>query len=120
MNIFYRSALGTFLIILTWIVFYVCSKKNTWINFRTDFDLDSCIEFSDNDLEGALRALEGQEELNPQEVAIIKYTPSVDNPNADFADEVYYPPIDTARQQQELRRKILGPGKAIERTLDLA
>lgn len=88
------------------------------INLRTDFDLDSCIEFSDNDLEGALRALEGQEELNPQEVAIIKYTPSVDNPNADFADEVYYPPIDTARQQEELRRKILGPGKAIERTLD--
>ncbi|XP_066155636.1 receptor-type tyrosine-protein phosphatase N2 [Euwallacea fornicatus] len=79
-----------------------------------DFDLDSCIEFSDNDLEGALRAMEGQEELDPQEVAIIKYTPSVDNPHANFADEVYYPPMEQSRQQEKLRRKILGPGKGID------
>lgn len=81
-----------------------------------DFDPDSCAHLSDNDLEGALRALEGQEELDPQEVAIIKYTPSVDNPHANFADEVYYPPVDNTRQQEELRRKILGPGEGIDCT----
>ncbi|XP_030751242.1 receptor-type tyrosine-protein phosphatase N2 [Sitophilus oryzae] len=78
-----------------------------------DFEPDSCSHLSDNDLEGALRALEGQVQLDPQEVAIIKYTPSVDNPHADFADEVYYPPVDNS-QQEQLRRKILGPGAGID------
>ncbi|CAG9760558.1 unnamed protein product [Ceutorhynchus assimilis] len=81
---------------------------------QVDFDPDSCSHLSDNDLEGALRALEGQEELDPQEVAIIKYTPSVENPHANFADEIYYPPVDNSRQQEDLRRKILGPGQGID------
>nr|XP_023021950.1 receptor-type tyrosine-protein phosphatase N2 [Leptinotarsa decemlineata] len=72
------------------------------------FEPDACSHLSDNDLEGALKALEGQVELDPQEVAIIKYTPSVDDPHASFADEVYYPPINR-QNQEELRRKILAP-----------
>lgn len=83
------------------------------LKHEMDFEPDSCSHLSDNDLEGALRALEGQVQLDPQEVAIIKYTPSIDNPHADFADEVYYPPVDN-RQQEELRRKILGPGEGID------
>ncbi|KAF7287318.1 hypothetical protein GWI33_001683 [Rhynchophorus ferrugineus] len=80
---------------------------------QLEYELDSCSHLSDNDLEGALRALEGQVQLDPQEVAIIKYTPSVDNPHADFADEVYYPPVDN-KQQEEIRRNILGVGEAID------
>jgi hypothetical protein len=71
----------------------------------------------DQDLEGALKALEGQDPLDPREMAIVKYTPSIENPHADFADEVYYPPIDNT-PQQTLREKILAPD-AIDRKLHL-
>lgn len=70
------------------------------------FDQNTCTHLVDQDLEGALKALEGQVPLDPHEVAIIKYTPSVDNPHADYADEVYYPPEDN-RPMQNLRDKIL-------------
>ncbi|XP_050310499.1 receptor-type tyrosine-protein phosphatase-like N [Anthonomus grandis grandis] len=80
---------------------------------RLDFDLDACSDLSDNDLEGALRALEGQEQLDPQQVAIIKYTPSVDNPHASFADEVYYPPETTVGQREQLR-KLSGMGQGVD------
>ncbi|XP_060528075.1 receptor-type tyrosine-protein phosphatase N2 [Cylas formicarius] len=72
-----------------------------------DFELDSCTHLTDNDLEGALKALEGQVELNPQEIAIIKYTPSAENEHTEYADEVYYPPSDN-RAREELRKQILG------------
>lgn len=75
------------------------------------FEPNSCSHLVDQDLEGALKVLEGQVPLEPQEVAIIKYTPSVDNPHADFADEVYYPPVDD-RSQKMLREKIM-PSNAI-------
>lgn len=73
------------------------------------FEPDACTHLVDQDLEGALKALEGQAPLEPQQVAIIKYTPSVDNPQSDFADEVYFPPEDE-RERQELRERILGQG----------
>lgn len=93
-----------------------------------DFEPDSCSHLSDNDLEGALKALEGQVPLDPREVAIIRYlkqliykfyaeinlifryTPSAENPHADFADEVYYPPVEDLEEKarEELREKILG------------
>lgn len=80
------------------------------------FEPDACTHLIDQDLEGALKALEGQVPLEPQQVAIIKYTPSVDNPQSDYADEVYFPPEDE-RAQQELREKILSPS-AIDRKLN--
>ncbi|XP_074036254.1 tyrosine phosphatase IA-2 isoform X1 [Leptinotarsa decemlineata] len=87
-----------------------CRLQAMLYAFKHDmtFEPDACSHLSDNDLEGALKALEGQVELDPQEVAIIKYTPSVDDPHASFADEVYYPPINR-QNQEELRRKILAP-----------
>lgn len=30
--------------------------------------------------------------MDPQNVAYVKFTPSSNNPHADFADEVYFPP----------------------------
>ncbi|KAJ8912111.1 hypothetical protein NQ315_005447, partial [Exocentrus adspersus] len=71
------------------------------------FEPDACSHLVDNDLEGALKAMESQVQLDPQEVAIIKYTPSADNPHAAYADEVFYPPVNKA--QEELREKILAP-----------
>ncbi|GJQ80345.1 hypothetical protein Trydic_g12218 [Trypoxylus dichotomus] len=56
------------------------------------FDVNACYHLVDQDLEGALKALEGEEQIDPKEVAIVKFTPSAENPNAQYADEVYYPP----------------------------
>ena len=70
----------------------------------------------DQDLEGALKALEGQDPLDPREMAIVKYTPSIEDPPADFADEVYYPPVDDT-PQQTIREKILAPN-AVDRKFD--
>lgn len=81
--------------------------------FSMIFEPDACSHLVDNDLEGALKALEGQVQLDPQEVAIIKYTPSVDDPHAAYADEVYYPPV-TNKAHETLREKILAPN-AIDR-----
>lgn len=77
------------------------------------FEPDACSHLVDNDLEGALKALEGQVQLDPQEVAIIKYTPSVDDPHAAYADEVYYPPVNN-KARESIREKILAPN-AIDR-----
>ncbi|CAG9834841.1 unnamed protein product [Diabrotica balteata] len=72
------------------------------------FEPDSCSHLADNDLEGALKVLEGQVELDPQEVAIIRYTPSAEDPHAAYADEVFYPPANSY-SQEEIRQKILAP-----------
>lgn len=77
------------------------------------FDPNSCSHLSDNDLEGALKALEGQVDIDPREIAIIRYTPSVGDPHAKYADEVFYPPIKN-QAQEELRERILEPN-AIDR-----
>lgn len=77
------------------------------------FEPNSCSHLSDNDLESALKALEGQIDLDPKEIAIIKYTPSAEDIHAPYADEVYYPPINNYAQE-ELRQKILAP-HAIDR-----
>lgn len=77
------------------------------------FEGNSCSHLSDNDLEGALKALEGQVEIDPREIAIIRYTPSVEDPHAKYADEVFYPPLRNPAQEQ-IREKILPPN-AIDR-----
>lgn len=76
-----------------------------------DFEENACTHLVDQDLEGALKALEGEDQLNPQEVAIVKYTPSVDDPHAAYADEVYYPPVQDSR---EAAREIIMPKNAID------
>ncbi|XP_057655924.1 receptor-type tyrosine-protein phosphatase N2 [Diorhabda carinulata] len=84
-----------------------CRLQAMLYSFKHDmtFEPDSCLHLSDNDLEGALKALEGQVELDPQEVAIIKYTPSAEDPHGPYADEIYYPTL----SKEELRQKILAP-----------
>nr|CAH7719813.1 unnamed protein product [Callosobruchus chinensis] len=97
-----------------------CRLQAMLYAFKNDltFDPNECAHLTDNDLEGALRALEGQVPINPQEIAIIKYTPSEADPHGPFADEVFYPPAGVLkeRERMENRRKILSP-EAIE--LDL-
>lgn len=78
------------------------------------FETNACSHLADQDLEGALKALEGQDQLDPREVAIVKYTPSVANPHADFADEVYYPPVESER---EAIRDVIMPQNAIDSKL---
>lgn len=79
------------------------------------FDVNACSHLVDQDLEGALKALESQGELDPREVAIVKFTPSDSNPHADFADEIYYPPIEESRTNElnALRETIL-PSNAVD------
>lgn len=79
--------------------------------FSELFETNACSHLSDQDLEGALKALEGQDQLDPREVAIVKYTPSAENPHADYADEVYYPPIDSETQAI---RDIILPQNAVD------
>ncbi|CAH1973634.1 unnamed protein product [Acanthoscelides obtectus] len=97
-----------------------CRLQEMLFAFKNDltFDPNTCAHLTDNDLEGALRALEGQVSINPQEIAVIKYTPSEADPHGPFADEVFYPPAGALeeRERMENRRKILSPN-AIE--LDL-
>ncbi|XP_048518833.1 receptor-type tyrosine-protein phosphatase N2 isoform X2 [Dendroctonus ponderosae] len=83
----------------------------------TEFDPITCFKDSDNDLEGALRALESFDQPDPRELAIIRYTPSSANGDPQFADEIYYPPTSEDRELEELRRRILGPDEGVD--LDL-
>lgn len=75
------------------------------------FDNNACSHLVDQDLEGALKALEGQTQLEPEETAIVKFTPSEGNPHADFADEVYYPPVEDPRKAI---RDIVLPPNAVD------
>lgn len=75
------------------------------------FDNNACSTLADQDLEGALKALEGQDQLEPEETAIVKFTPSDDDPHADFADEVYYPPLE---DQRNAIRDVILPANAVD------
>lgn len=59
----------------------------------TDYDEDVCSGVTDQDLNAALKALEGNEVQNPDpaRVAHVKFTPSILDPRSDYADEVYSP-----------------------------
>ncbi|XP_044755325.1 receptor-type tyrosine-protein phosphatase N2 isoform X2 [Coccinella septempunctata] len=74
----------------------------------TPFEEDVCSHLSDQDLEGALKAMDLQDPMDPREVAIIKYTPSVEKSHGKYADEVYYPPDVDLSGREALRNKILG------------
>ncbi|CAG9860461.1 unnamed protein product [Phyllotreta striolata] len=78
------------------------------IKHEMTFEPNSCSHLTDSDLEGALTALEGQVDLDPKEIAVIKYTPSIEDAHAPFADEVFYPPNNN-KARDDLRQKILSP-----------
>ncbi|XP_071546206.1 uncharacterized protein IA-2 isoform X3 [Panulirus ornatus] len=65
------------------------------IRRKIEFDISSCNGDLDQDLEGALRAIEGEEleQVDPRDLAIVRFTPSATDPHSDYADEVYFPPI---------------------------
>ncbi|XP_031352331.1 uncharacterized protein LOC116177484, partial [Photinus pyralis] len=75
------------------------------------FDPITCSHLVDQDLEGALKALEGEDTIDPDKVAIVKFTPSAENPHAQYADEVYYPPIPDERAAA---RDIILPPNAVD------
>uniref|UniRef100_A0A1B6GL34 Protein-tyrosine-phosphatase n=3 Tax=Proconiini TaxID=565685 RepID=A0A1B6GL34_9HEMI len=61
---------------------------------RMVYDPEVCNNLKDQDLASALKAFESDEmALDPQNVAFVKFTPSANNPHAEFADEVYFPPL---------------------------
>jgi len=66
------------------------------IRFRKSFDVTSCNGDLDQDLEGALKAIEGEEldHIDPRDLAIVRFTPSETDPHAPYADEVYFPPVE--------------------------
>nr|XP_022917943.1 receptor-type tyrosine-protein phosphatase N2 isoform X2 [Onthophagus taurus] len=69
------------------------------------FEPDLCYKLVDQDLEGALRALEGEDEPDPDQIAIVRFSPSKNDPFGRYADEVYYPPV--SNEQMETRKEIL-------------
>ncbi|KAF2882337.1 hypothetical protein ILUMI_23836 [Ignelater luminosus] len=75
------------------------------------FEHNTCSHLVDQDLEGALKALEGEDQIDPEKVAIVKFTPSVEDPHAEFADEIYYPPMNDAKAAA---RDIILPPNAVD------
>nr|CAD7262759.1 unnamed protein product [Timema shepardi] len=60
----------------------------------TEYGDSVCDTLIDQDLEVALKVIEEDgQEVDPDSVAYVKFTPSVGNPHAEFADEVYFPPL---------------------------
>jgi len=73
-----------------------CELQTLLESIRRGFNWDQsvCAEVQDQDLEGALKAFE--EDIDPKNLAYIKYHPSSKNPHSDFADENYRPPKELA------------------------
>ncbi|KAK7861725.1 hypothetical protein R5R35_008698 [Gryllus longicercus] len=59
------------------------------------FERALCDPLADQDLEAALKAIEGdeQEQLDQRNLARVAFTPSASDPHPEFADEVYFPPL---------------------------
>ncbi|KAG8240361.1 hypothetical protein J437_LFUL002502, partial [Ladona fulva] len=68
-----------------------------------EYDPGMCNSLADQDLQGALKAIEGDEQfefcLLPYVVDVhdrlleVSFTPSASDPHTEFADEVYFPPM---------------------------
>ncbi|XP_021948185.1 uncharacterized protein LOC110845934 isoform X2 [Folsomia candida] len=71
-----------------------CLLQNLLDTIRYGVELDEsvCLVVQDQDLEGALRAF--NKDVDPWNLAFIKFSPSAKNPHSDFADETYRPPKD--------------------------
>ncbi|XP_018319083.1 receptor-type tyrosine-protein phosphatase-like N [Agrilus planipennis] len=76
------------------------------------FEHNTCSHLVDQDLEGALKALELEDPIDPDKVAIVEYTPSKEDPHADFADEVYYPP--GLEEKLQNLQKVFVPQKGVD------
>jgi hypothetical protein len=65
-------------------------------------------------------SLESEETVDPESTAFVRYTPSSNNPHADFADEVYFPtaydPIE-ANQEAYIQNRIDQPEDAVHGVL---
>nr|CAD7428905.1 unnamed protein product [Timema monikensis] len=62
--------------------------------YQTEYGDSVCDTLIDQDLEVALKVIEEDgQEVDPDSVAYVKFTPSAANPHAEFADEVYFPPL---------------------------
>lgn len=59
---------------------------------RLEWDQPACMDVQDQDLQGALKLFE--EDIDPRNLAYVKYHPSSRNPHSAFADESYKPPRD--------------------------
>ncbi|XP_069677518.1 receptor-type tyrosine-protein phosphatase N2 isoform X2 [Periplaneta americana] len=77
------------------------------IRYGLDYDRAMCDHLIDQDLEAALKAIEGDEQLDPYSLAYVKFTPSASNPHPEFADEVYFPPQTDEEGEEDL---VMGPG----------
>uniref|UniRef100_A0A1B6DJL1 Receptor-type tyrosine-protein phosphatase N2 n=1 Tax=Clastoptera arizonana TaxID=38151 RepID=A0A1B6DJL1_9HEMI len=65
------------------------------MKIRTDYKPSVCENLKDQNLDAALKAIETDPnlQLDPHDMAYVKFTPSAVNPNTDFADEVYFPTV---------------------------
>ncbi|PNF34880.1 Receptor-type tyrosine-protein phosphatase N2 [Cryptotermes secundus] len=72
------------------------------IRYELDYDRGICDHLIDQDLEAALKAIEGDEQLEPYNLAYVSFTPSASNPHTEFADEVYFPPRMDEDVEQDL------------------
>ncbi|XP_076046373.1 tyrosine phosphatase IA-2 isoform X2 [Oratosquilla oratoria] len=60
---------------------------------RANFEVAACNSELDQDLEGALRAIESEEleQVDPRDLAIVRFMPSATDPHSNYADEIYFP-----------------------------
>lgn len=70
------------------------------MNCSENWESSICADLQDQDLDGALKAF--QEDEDPLNLAIVKYEPSVKDPETLYADELYLPP------PEELSETLLG------------
>lgn len=81
------------------------------LRYQIDFDVDKCSRLSDEDLLAALKALEGNvEELDPRHLAHVKFTPSILDPHAEYADEIYVP----LSEREEAIENVVFPSDVIK------
>ncbi|XP_077301227.1 tyrosine phosphatase IA-2 isoform X2 [Arctopsyche grandis] len=59
---------------------------------KLHYDQKVCDHLIDQDLTAALGAFESDDQVDPQTVAFVKFTPNSDIEPSNFADEVYFPP----------------------------
>ncbi|GAB6020354.1 hypothetical protein CHUAL_003064 [Chamberlinius hualienensis] len=61
---------------------------------KKHFDRTKCEENQDEDLERALQFLEAKDDIDPKDVALIKFEPSLIDPDSEYGDELYIPSND--------------------------
>ncbi|KAJ9590447.1 hypothetical protein L9F63_016534, partial [Diploptera punctata] len=77
-----------------------------------EYDRGICDHLIDQDLEAALKAIEGDEQFDPYSLAYVKFTPSASNPHPEFADEVYFPP--QSEEEEEVDKDLVMPPGSVD------